>query len=76
MISIDDNMKQVLGIYLVVCFLLYKMKPEIMFDKQGQFKQFGVGKQKTIAPFWLVTLLIGLVSYLFLRVKKDSFVDN
>lgn len=76
MITIDDHMKKILALYLISCFVLYKMKPDIMFDKQGQFKQFGVGKDKTIAPFWLVTLLIGLVGYLFIRVNSDKFIEN
>jgi hypothetical protein len=76
MITIDDHMKKILALYLISCFILYKMKPDMMFDKQGKFKQFGVGKEKTIAPFWLVTLLIGISGYLFIRVQSDKFVDN
>lgn len=76
MITIDNNMGKVLLFYIVSCYFLYKMKPDIMFDKQGKFKSFGVGKQKTIAPYWLVTLLIGLLAYLFTKVKSDIFIDN
>ena len=32
-----------------------------MFHKNGEFKQFGVGKDKTIYPFWLVTIVIGVL---------------
>ena len=74
MISIDDNMKKVLAIYLLSCFALYKMKLDSMFDKGGNFKQFGVGKDKTVTPYWLVSLVIGLVGYLYVTIKSDDFV--
>tara|TARA_B000000557_G_C20745891_1_gene430670 strand:+ start:252 stop:482 length:231 start_codon:yes stop_codon:yes gene_type:complete len=76
MITIDNSMTKVLLFYIGVSYLLYKMKPDIMFDKQGKFKPYGVGKEKTVTPFWLITLLIGLVGYLFIKVKSDVFVDN
>tara|TARA_Y100000389_G_scaffold144322_1_gene142666 strand:- start:183 stop:323 length:141 start_codon:yes stop_codon:yes gene_type:complete len=46
-----------------------------MFHENGEFKQFGVGKQKTIYPFWLVTLIIGIMIYLYLHIQQDEFVD-
>lgn len=76
MITIDDNMTKVLVFYVASCYVLYKIKPDIMFTKDGQFKPFGVGKEKTIAPYWLVSLLMGLAAYLFLKVKSDAFIDN
>jgi|TARA_B100001094_G_C18008489_1_gene708882 hypothetical protein len=76
MIVIDDNLKKILLIYLIGCLILFKMKPEIMFEKDGNFKPFGVGKDKTIAPYWLVTLIIGLSGYLYITLQSDTFVDN
>ena len=74
MISIDDNMKKILVIYFIGCFFLYKMKSDIMFDETGNFKQFGVGKDKTVTPYWLVSLVIGLCGYLYVTIKSDDFV--
>ena len=76
MIVIDDNLKKILLIYLIGCLILFKMKPEIMFEKDGNFKPFGVGKDKTIAPYWLVTLIIGLSGYLYITLQSDTSVDN
>ena len=50
------------------------MKPDFMFDDNGNFKQFGTGPGKTIYPFWLVTTISSLSVYLFIVVKKDDFV--
>jgi hypothetical protein len=76
MISIDENMKKVLLIYLIGCAVLYKTKPDIMFSNKGEFKQFGVGPYKTITPYWLVSLIIGLIGYLYVTIQSNSFIEN
>ena len=42
--------------------------------KTGKIKQFGTGPLKTICPFWLVSLCIALLAYVYLSVKEDEFV--
>ena len=74
MFEIDGNLQQILLIHLVICFFFYKYQPDFMFDDNGNFKQFGTGPEKTIYPFWLVTTASTLSIYLFIVVKKDSFV--
>ena len=39
-----------------------------------QIKDFGTGPEKTITPFWLVSLVIGLLIYLQFTVRGDDFV--
>ena len=70
MFEIDDTLKTILVIYISICILLYQMKLEIMFDENGTFKQFGTGQGKTIYPYWLVTLVIGLVIYIYMRTNN------
>jgi hypothetical protein len=70
MFEIDDTLKTILVIYLSICILLYQMKLETMFSKDGTFKPFGTGKGKTIYPYWLVTLTIGLIIYIYMRKNK------
>jgi len=67
MFEIDDTLKTILVIYLSICILLYQMKLEIMFDEDGKFKKFGTGPNNTIYPYWLVTLVIGLIIYIYMR---------
>ena len=42
--------------FAIVCFGLYTLKPSFMFHNDNSFKQFGLTRDKTIYPFWLVTL--------------------
>ena len=73
MLSIDKDLQPILMFYILLCVVLYYLKPEIMFHKDGKFKCFGTGSSKTIAPFWVVTLMGGILFYVYTRVKKDSF---
>ena len=47
---------------------------DINFDEKGNFKDFGVGEKKTIVPFWLITLAISMLFYLYISVQNDDFV--
>lgn len=72
MFEIDDTLKTIIVIYISICVLLYQMKLDFMFDKDGKFKQFGTGPGKTIYPFWLVTLVIGLMIYVYMRTNNNN----
>ena len=74
MIEIDKNLQTVIFLFLCVLFLLYKLKPKQIFNEDGSLKQFGTGKEKTITPLWLVSLLFGLMIYVYTTVRKDDFV--
>ncbi len=74
MFEFDSRLQQVLVIYLFINVFIYYYKPEFCFDKDGNFKNFGVGDNKTILPFWLVTLSISLLVYIYLCIKSDDFV--
>jgi len=50
------------------------MKPDMLFTENGEFKDFGTGPNKTILPFWLVTLSLSLLVYLYINIKSDDFV--
>ena len=51
-------------IYYVVTVLI---KPAFLFNEDGDIKLFGLGyMNKTIIPIWLFTLMIAILSYLFI----------
>ena len=60
MLQFDKTLSTAILIYLLSCYILYNLKHEKMFDEKGNFKNFGLNKQETIFPFWLVTTIIGL----------------
>ena len=75
MIDFDKKIQMVVLLFVISISVLYKMKPPQMFDvKTGKIKEFGTGPSKTIFPFWLVSLSISLLAYVYLSVKEDDFV--
>lgn len=53
-----------------VSAVLY-FKPDIMFNRNGEWKEFGLGRnpeQYTWLPFWLFTILWAIMSYLMIMI--------
>ena len=46
-------------LYLTGVSIILYLKPELMFNKEGEWKEFGLGlnqEQYTWMPFWLFTI--------------------
>ena len=74
MFKIDKNLQIVLIIFLFINFIIYQLKPSMLFTQNGEFKSFGTGPGKTIIPFWLVTLSLSLLAYLIINIRTGDFV--
>jgi len=75
MFEIDNNLQIAIFIFILACIILYNKKSKVFFKDNGEFKEFGVGGgDKTIFPFWLATLIIGLISYLLICIRNDDFI--
>jgi hypothetical protein len=60
-------------VYSTLLFLLFfyilafLIKPSFLYNKDGSIKQFGLGyRNKTIIPFWLLTIGVAITSYLII----------
>jgi len=54
-------------IYLVGIAVVLVVKPSLMFNSDGTWKEFGIGRNPathTILPFWLFAVLWALLSYI------------
>tara|TARA_B100000686_G_C16569349_1_gene852049 strand:- start:62 stop:283 length:222 start_codon:yes stop_codon:yes gene_type:complete len=71
MVDFDSNLVLAIIIYLCACYILFNYKHSKMFDENGDFKSFGLNKDETVFPYWLVTTLIGLSSYYFLVIRNN-----
>jgi hypothetical protein len=53
-------------IFLFIFGLIQVIKPAFLYNQDGSIREFGVGyKNKTILPIWLLSILLGILSYLF-----------
>jgi hypothetical protein len=71
---LDENIKLTFIIFVAICFILYYFKPHYFFHKNGDFKAFGLSKDKTIFPFWLTTLFIGFMVYYIILLKDKDYL--
>jgi hypothetical protein len=74
MFELSEILLKSIGIYLLVCFGLYKIKHPKMFKPNGEFRTFGLNKEETTTPFWLVTTLIGISTYYLLLVQEGKYM--
>ena len=53
-------------IFVIIFTAIQLVKPPFLYNKDGSLREFGIGrKNKTILPIWLVSLVISILSYLF-----------
>jgi hypothetical protein len=65
-------------IFITIFTLIQLYKPPFFYNHDGSIRSFGIGyKNKTILPIWLFSIILGILSYLFvlyyLAYPKISF---
>ena len=70
-------------LYLLGVSVVLYFKPDVMFNRDGEWKEFGLGRnpeQYTWLPFWLFTVLWAIMSYLIVltlsSVSSNSSVSS
>ena len=54
-------------LFLSLFILVQYIKPSFLYDTDGSLRQFGIGtRKKTILPCWLITIILAILSYLFM----------
>uniref|UniRef100_A0A6C0LCT7 Uncharacterized protein n=1 Tax=viral metagenome TaxID=1070528 RepID=A0A6C0LCT7_9ZZZZ len=53
-------------VFLVIFIPIQLFKPAFLYNTDGSIRYFGVGyKNKTILPVWLFSIILGILSYIF-----------
>jgi hypothetical protein len=53
-------------LYVVVFMLVQYATPSFLYNDDGSLREFGVGySSKTVLPIWLIAIILGILSYLF-----------
>ena len=63
-------------IYLTGIAIILLAKPSIMFQEDGRWKEFGIGRDPayfTYVPFWLFTIIWSILSYIIVLIVEESF---
>lgn len=52
-------------LFLIVFGFIQMLKPRFLYKADGSLREFGIGyKNKTIFPIWLLSIILGILSYL------------
>ncbi len=75
---IRENITTISIILFVLLFgIIVMIKPAFLYNKDGSIREFGIGyKNKTILPIWLLSIILGIISYLivmFYIAKPNLF---
>ena len=76
-VTININLVSII-VFLLLFAIILLIKPSIMFDKNGNPREFGIGyKNKTILPLWLAVIILAIISYLailcYINYKRFIF---
>lgn len=53
-------------LFLIIFGVVQFIKPAFLYNRDGSVREFGIGyKNKTILPIWLFSIILGILSYLF-----------
>jgi|UniRef100_A0A6C0D8H1 hypothetical protein len=53
-------------LFLVIFITIQIGKPSFLYKEDGSIRDFGIGyRNKTILPVWLLAIVLGVLSYLF-----------
>jgi hypothetical protein len=74
MIELTTNIKLSILIILISSYLIYEQKSSYMFTTTGEFKSFGLKRDETPFPFFMVITVIGFTSYYGLLLKGGKYI--
>jgi hypothetical protein len=71
---IKENITFVSIVLFIVLFgIIQLIKPAFLYNKDGSPREFGIGyRNKTILPIWLLSVVLGIFSYLIVLYYISS----
>ena len=52
-------------IFIISFIIIQRLRPAILYNRDGSIRPFGIGRRySTVIPIWLVSLILGILSYL------------
>lgn len=63
---VTNNLNSIAIIIFLISFILLNyIQPSFLYNDDGSLRPFGIGqKRKTIIPVWLLSIILGILSYL------------
>jgi len=53
-------------LFIIIFAFIQLLKPSFLYNNDGSIREFGIGyKNKTILPIWLLSIILGILCYVF-----------
>jgi len=62
--------------FTLLIILLFVSKPSVMFEDNGEFKNFGIGPEKTLFSFGIFTAVLAIISFYIFCIIDMVFQKN
>jgi hypothetical protein len=63
-------------LFLALFGILVYIKPQFLYNTDGSLRVFGIGyKNKTILPLFIISIILGILSYFFIIVYISKYWD-
>ena len=71
---IRDNVTFIaIALFIVIYGFIQIMKPSFLYNSDGSIREFGIGyRNKTILPVWLLSIILGILCYVFVLYYLHS----
>ncbi len=73
MIKMNTRLIYAIAFFVLLISLLSTMKPSMMFDRNGNVRSFGIGDDKTMFSFGVITVVLAILSFYFFCVIDVIF---
>ena len=57
-----------LMVYIFSLFILFIVKPEWCFDEDQKLKEWGIGKDKTMFPVFVIAMIISILALFLMTI--------
>jgi hypothetical protein len=72
----DNILITSISLFTILFTTLQLGKPKFIYNEDGSLKQFGVGyEKKTVFPLWLLTIIIAILAYIFVKYYILSYEE-
>ena len=62
----DNAVLIAVALFIVIFGVIQFAKPSFLYNDDGSVREFGIGyRNKTIFPVWLLSIVLGILCYLF-----------
>ena len=57
-----------LMVYIFSLFVLFIVKPDCCFDEEQKLKEWGIGKNKTMFPVFVIAMIVSIISLFLMTI--------